>query len=69
MAELGVGLPYLADSYNAKMVCFGEGAMELCMREKAVFFLSVNILTVWSAGFLGCKTHGMILMTYLLYIP
>ena len=30
--------------YNAKMVCFGEGAMELCMRENAIFyfFLSIN---------------------------
>ena len=37
---------YLADSYNAKMVYFGEGAMELCMCEKAVFFLPANILMV-----------------------
>ena len=26
--------------------------MELCTCEKAVFFLPVNILTVWCAGFL-----------------
>ena len=32
------GLPYLADSYNAKMVCFGEGAMELWLFS---FFLSI----------------------------
>ena len=39
-------VPYLVDSYNAKMVCIGEGAMELCMHEIAVFFLPVDILTV-----------------------
>ena len=33
------GLPYLVDSYNARMVCFGEGNME---HENLVFFLSVN---------------------------
>ena len=49
------GVPYLGDSYNAKMVCFGERAMELCMREKAVFFLPVNILTVWSPVFLATR--------------
>ena len=38
-----------------KIVCFGEGAMELCMREKAVFFLPVNILTVWSPAFLAAR--------------
>ena len=27
--------------------------MELCMRENTVFFLPVNILIVWHAGFLG----------------
>ena len=47
------GVPYLGDSYNAKIVCFGEEAMELCMREKAVFFIPVNILTVWSPAFLA----------------
>ena len=29
--------------------------MELCMREKAVFFLPVNILTVWSPAFLAAR--------------
>ena len=38
-----------------KMVCFGEGAMELCTHEKAVFFLPVNILTVWSPVFLAAR--------------
>ena len=36
-------LCYLAVSYNAKMVCFGEGAMKLCMHENAVLLLPVNI--------------------------
>ena len=40
---------------TAKMVCFGEGAMELCTYEKAVFFLPVNILTVWSPAFLAAQ--------------
>ena len=31
--------------------------MELCMHEKDVFVLPVNILTLWRAGFLGCMTH------------
>ena len=35
---------YLVDSYNTKMVCFGEEAIELYMCEKAIFFLPVNIL-------------------------
>ena len=48
-------VPYFGDSYNAKMVCFGEEAMELCMHEKAVFFLPVNILTVWSLAFLAAR--------------
>ena len=47
--------PYLGDSYNAKMVCFGEGAMELCTYEKAVFFLPVNILMMWSPAFLAAR--------------
>ena len=34
--------------------------MELCMREKAVFFLPVNILTVWSPAFLAAYTHGVV---------
>ena len=33
--------------------------MELCMHEKAVFFLPVNILMVWSLAFLA---------VYILYI-
>ena len=53
LIKLLCGLLYLSDSYNAKMVCFVEGAMELCMYEKAVFFLSVNTLIAWCTGFLG----------------
>ena len=29
--------------------------MELCTHEKAVFFLPVNILTVWSLAFLAAS--------------
>ena len=53
LINLLCGVPYLGDSYNAKIVCFGEGAMELCTHEKAVFFLPVNILMVWSPAFLA----------------
>ena len=42
----------MGDSYNAKMVCFG---IEVCTHEKAVFFLPVNILTVWSPAFLAAR--------------
>ena len=38
-------LLYLLDSYNTKMMCFGEGAIDLCTHEKAVFFLPVNIFS------------------------
>ena len=34
---------------------FGEGAMDLCTHEKSVFFLPVNILTVWSPAFLATR--------------
>ena len=30
---------------------------EICMSENCVFFLPVNILTVWCTGFLGHTTH------------
>ena len=48
--------------------------MELCMREKAVFFLPVNILTVWSPAFLAarhttvCLDYGWNLLEVLPYI-
>ena len=29
--------------------------MELCMHEKAVFFLPVNVLVVWSPAFLAAR--------------
>ena len=38
-----------------KWCVFGEGAMELCTHEKAVFFLPVNILTVWLLAFLAAR--------------
>ena len=37
--------------------------MELCMREKAVFFLPVNILTVWSPAFLAAR-HTTVCLDY-----
>ena len=56
LSNLQCGVPYLGDSYNAKLVCFGEGAMELCTHEKAVFFLPHGVV----AGFLGrTPTRGL----------
>ena len=60
-------LPYLEDSYDAKILCFGEGAMELSMHENAVFFLPVNTLTVWCTGFLGHTTHYCVYYTANIY--
>ena len=37
--------------------------MELCMREKADFFLPVNILTVWSPAFLAAR-HIIIIIKF-----
>ena len=54
-------MPYLGDSYNAKMVYFEEGVMELCTNEKVVFFLPVNILTVWLPAFLVARHTTMCL--------
>ena len=41
--------------------------MELCMREKAVFFLPVNILTVWSPAFLAARHTTVCLDSHLCY--
>ena len=58
LIKFAVGSTLPGDNYNAKkMVCFGEGAMEPCTREKAVFFLPANILMVWHAGLLGHTTY------------
>ena len=38
--------------------------MELCMREKAVFFFPVNILTVWSPAFLAARHTTVCLDIY-----
>ena len=65
LIKLLCGIPYLEDSYIAKMVCFGDGAMELCMHEKAAFFLPVNVLTVWSPAFLATRHTTMCLYIYI----
>ena len=47
LIRLAVWRTLLGDSYNAKLVCFGEGTMKLCTHEKA--------------GFSSCKyTHGVV---------
>ena len=42
--------------------------MELCMREKAVFFLPVNILTVWSPSFLAAR-HTTVCLELTVWSP
>ena len=42
--------------------------MELCMREKAVFFLPVNILTVWSPAFLAARHTTVCLDFRMIYV-
>ena len=39
--------------------------MEVCIHEKAVFFLPVNILTVWSPAFLAARHTTVCLDAYL----
>ena len=39
--------------------------MEVCIHEKAVFFLPVNILTVWSLAFLAARHTTVCLDAYL----
>ena len=51
------GLPYLAGISVVTLVSIGLGITELQRCEKRVYFLPVNILTVWRAGFLGRTTH------------
>ena len=58
LSNLLCGLPYLADSYNAKMVCFGEGAMELyaCVKKLFSFFLTHGVVRrlSWPHDTLSC---------------
>ena len=56
-SNLECGLPYLADTSVATLVSIGYGITELQRCENRVYFLPVNILTVWRAGFLGRTTH------------
>ena len=41
--------------------------MEVCTHEKAVFFLPVNILTVWSPAFLAVR-HTIVCLDIYIYI-
>ena len=56
-SNLECGLPYLADTSVATLVSIRQGITELQRCENCVYFLPVNILTVWRAGFLGRTTH------------
>ena len=42
---------------NIKIIPIRKGSMELHKHENHIFFLPINILTVWCASFLGCMTH------------
>ena len=50
-------LPYCAGTSVQNLVPIGKEITELHMCENCVFFLPVNILMVWCAGFLGRTTH------------
>ena len=56
-STLECGLPYLAGTSAATLVSIVSGITELQRCENRVYFLPVNILTVWRAGFLGRTTH------------
>ena len=56
-SKLECGLPYLAGTCVATLVSIGYGITELQRCENRVYFIPVNILTVWRAGFLGHTTH------------
>ena len=50
-------LPWLVGNSVANLVPIGKGITEIQKCENDVFFLPVNIPTVWCAGFLGYMTH------------
>ena len=56
-SNLVCGLPSLTGTSLANLVPIGLGITELHRCENCIFFLPVNILTVWHAGFLGRTTH------------
>ena len=56
-SNLECGLLYLAGISVATLVSIGLGITELQRCENRVYFLPVNILTVWRAGFLGRTTY------------
>ena len=60
-SNLVCGMAYLAGTSVVKLVPIRIGIMELQKCENYIFFLPVNIVTVWCAGFLGRTTYGMCL--------
>ena len=56
-SNLVCGLPLLAGISLANVVSIALGITELHRCENCVFFLPVDILTVWRADFLGCMTY------------
>ena len=66
--HLVCGLPLLAGISLANLVPIGLDITELHRCENCVFFLPVNILTVWRAGFLGRTTHFDRTVSYLIIL-
>jgi len=60
LVNLMCGLPYLGDSYSAKIGMFRRRDHEAMHATKTVFFLSVNVLMVWHVGLLGCMAHNRV---------
>ena len=64
-SNLECGLPYLAGTSVATLVSIGYGSTEIQRCENRVYFLPVNVLTVWRAGFLGRTTHYRVSYIYI----
>ena len=56
-SNLESGLPYLAGTSVATLVSIRYGITELQRCENYIYFLPVNILMIWRAGFLGRTIH------------
>ena len=57
LIKFAVWRSLLGGSYNAKMVCFGEGPWSYARMKKLFSFSSCKYTYGVVAGFLGCTTH------------
>ena len=61
-SKLECRLPWLVGNSVVNLVPIGEGITEIQRCENDVFFLLVNIPTLWRAGFLGRTAYYRVLM-------